>query len=249
MKLVFLSADDPLYLPDFFLRVLRVRSADTLGVFLTPPLYRGQTRSAAALRYARTFGIPSAVGLAWRLLRAKLGRRSIPVVCREQGVACEVVADVNAPDFLRRLREKAPDLIVSVSCPQLFRRPLIELPSMGVLNIHGSILPAYRGVFPAFWMLANGERRAGVTVFLVNEGVDTGDVCGQETFEIEAAESLDEFLRRSKAVAAGLLLRVIAAFEARTVCPAALDLTRGSYHSWPDREAVARFRASGRRVW
>ncbi|MEX0878338.1 MAG: formyltransferase family protein [Thermoanaerobaculia bacterium] len=249
MKIAFFAADDPLYLPDFFRRVLDERGSDTIAVYLTPPLYRNQTRLAAAWRYLRTFGPGATVRLIGRLLRSRRERRSIAAVCRDHGVAVETISDVNAPEFLERLRSQAPDLVISVSCPQLFRRPLIEVPSRGLLNIHGSILPAYRGVLPAFWMLANGERRAGVTVFLVNEGIDTGDVCGQEVFEILPEESLDQFLRRSKAFAAELLLKVITAFEGGTARPARLDLTQGSYHSWPDRDAVARFRATGRRLW
>ncbi len=249
MRIVFFAADDPLYLPDFFRRVLDERGPDTLGVYLTPPLYRNQSRLGAAWRYFRTFGPGAAAKLVGRLLRSRRERRSIAAVCRDRGVPVETIPDVNASEFLDRLKELAPDLVISVSCPQLFRRPLIEVPSRGLLNIHGSILPAYRGVLPAFWMLANGERRAGVTVFLVNEGIDTGDVCGQESFEILPEESLDQFLRRSKALAAGLLLKVISAFEGGTEQPVRLDLTQGSYHSWPDRDAGARFRARGKRLW
>ena len=249
MRIVFFAADDPLYLPDFFGRVLDERGTDTLAIYLTPPLYRNQTSFGAAWRYLRTFGPGATLRLVGRLLRSRRERRSIASVCAERGIPVETIPNVNAPEFLERLSQQSPELVISVSCPQLFRRPLIEIPTRGLLNIHGSILPAYRGVLPAFWMLANGERRAGVTVFLVNEGIDTGDVCGQEVFEILPEETLDQFLRRSKAIAAELLLKVIGAFESGTVRPARLDLTQGSYHSWPDRDAVARFRARGRRLW
>jgi methionyl-tRNA formyltransferase len=249
VRIAFLTADDPLYLPDFFRRVLSERASDTVAVYRVPPLYRDQSASAAALRYLQTFGWAATLQLGRRLLAARLARRSIARVCGDFSVHCRTVPDVNAPAFLDELRDRSPDLLVSVSCPQIFRRPLIAVPTMGVLNIHGSPLPAYRGILPAFWMLANGESQAGVTVFLVDEGVDTGEVCGQRLFAIEPEESLDQFLRRSKAIAADLLLEVIAAFETRTMSPTALDVSRGSYYSWPNREAVARFRAAGRRLW
>ena len=249
MRLVFLTADDPLYLPDFFRKVLERRAAGTAAVYRVAPLYKNQSSRAAAWRYLKTFGLGATVQLARRVVGAKWKGRSIESVCREFSIPCETVRDVNAPAFLSQLRSLSPDLVVSVSCPQIFRRPLIELPSMGVLNVHGSPLPAYRGVLPAFWMLANGEPRAGVTVFLVDDNVDTGMVCGQRLFAIEPRESLDQFLRRSKAIAADLLLEVLAAFESRSMAPTPLDASRGSYYSWPNREAVARFRAAGRRLW
>ena len=136
-----------------------------------------------------------------------------------------------------------------MSCPQIFKKPLIELAPRGCLNIHGAILPAYRGVMPSFWMLAHDEREAGVSIFFVNEDIDAGELCGQRTFEIGPDETLDAFLRRSKRIAADLLLEVLAALEEGRVPRTPLDLSKGSYYSWPDREAVGAFRANGRRVW
>ncbi len=159
------------------------------------------------------------------------------------------VADVNDPAFHGRLRELDVELIVSVSCPQIFEPSLIELPRRGCLNVHGAILPEYRGVMPSFWMLVNGETTAGVSVFYVNEDIDAGDLCGQRTFAIEPGESLDEFLRRSKAVAAELLVDVIRKIEDGSVARTPIDLSKGSYFSWPDRATVRRFRAAGGRIW
>jgi methionyl-tRNA formyltransferase len=102
---------------------------------------------------------------------------------------------------------------------------------------------------PSFWMLANDEKQAGVSIFFVNEDIDAGELCGQRTFEIRPGETLDEFLGRSKAIAAELLLDVLDDIENATASRAPLDLSMGSYYSWPDREAVRRFHATGRRLW
>lgn len=248
MNVVYLTTDDPIYLPSLFEHVLDARR-DTTAVFVVPPLYKGQTTAAAVKRYLQTFGAAAAVGLARRALGAKLRRRSIERVCEERGITCATVADVNDPAFLERLRSLGTDLVVSVSCPQLFRRPLIDLAPLGCLNVHGSILPEYRGVMPSFWMLANGEREAGVSIFYVDDEIDGGELCGQRVFAIEDGESLDAFVRRSKAVAADLLLEVLDAIEEGETTRRPLDLAAGSYYSWPDRAAVERFRATGRRVW
>jgi methionyl-tRNA formyltransferase len=248
MNIAFLTTDDPLYLPSLFDPVLAVRG-DTSAVFVVPPLYKNQTVRAAAWRYFRTFGPGATWALATRTLGAKMRRRSIARVCERHGVLCESVDDVNAASFLERLRELRTEVIVSVSCPQIFKRPLIELPARGCLNVHGAILPEYRGIMPSFWMLANGEQRAGVSVFFVNEDVDAGELCAQRTFEIRPDETLDAFLRRSKAIAGELLLDVLQEIEDGTVSRTPLDASTGSYFSWPDRAAVRRFHAAGRRLW
>lgn len=248
MRIVFLTTDDPIYLPSLFDRVLDAHAA-TSSVFVVPPLYKNQSTLDAARRYVRTFGFRAAFGLTRRALGAKLRRRSVERVCRRHGVPCESIGNVNDPAFLDRLRRMGTELIVSVSCPQLFQKALIELPPRGCLNVHGAILPHYRGVMPSFWMLANGETRAGVSIFFVNEDIDAGELCGQRTFEIERDDTLDSFLLRSKSVAAELLLDVLREIEQGSVARTPLDLRAGSYYSWPDREAVGRFQAAGRRLW
>lgn len=248
MNIVFLTVDDPLYLPPFFERVLAAR-ADVAAVFVVPPLYKDQTSRSAAWRYLRTFGVPAAASLARRLVGSRLRQESVARVARRHDVLCEPVADVNDAAFLERLRTLDTDLIVSVACPQLFRRPLTELPSRGCLNVHGAILPEYRGVLPSFWMLANGETQAGVSIFFVDEAIDAGDLCGQRRFTIRPHESLDAFIRRSKAEAAELLLDVLRDIDEGTVVRTPLDLGAGSYYSWPDRAAVRRFHAAGHSLW
>jgi len=249
MKAVHLTTDDPIYLPAFYDRLLREKHADTLAVFVVPPLYREQTPLEAAWRYVQTFGIADAARLTSRVVGTKLRRESIASVCARWNVRCEEVADVNAPPFLDALRAMSPDVLVSVSCPQIFKMPLIELPPRGVLNIHGAILPHYRGVLPSFWMLANGEQQAGVTIYFVNEKIDAGDRCGLRVFDILPEDTLDSFLARSKRIAADLLIEVLVSVERGTAPREPLNLKEGSYFSWPNREAVRRFRARGRSVW
>jgi len=249
MTIVFLTTDDPLYLPPLFEYVLERYGGETLMVYAVPPLYKEQTVLQAAWRYFRTFGFGAVAGLVVRTARAKLRRQSIAAVCARHEVPYAEARDVNAPEFLDELGRKSPDVIVSVSCPQIFKTPLIELPPKGLLNVHGAILPHYRGVMPSFWMLANGEQAAGVSIYFVNEQIDAGDLCGQRVFDISPDESLDAFLRRSKAIAADLLVDVLDDVERGAATRTPLDLSLGSYYSWPDKEAVRRFRAAGRRLW
>ncbi len=249
MKITFLTTDDPIYLPAFYEHVLSKYGKLTQAVYSVPPLYKNQTTLQAALRYYKTFGLMAALGLGTRVGMVAMRGQSIASVCKKHGVAYELVPDVNAEQFRQRLREAGTDLLISVSCPQIFKKPLIELPKLGCLNIHGAILPHYRGVLPSFWMLANQEKNAGVSIYYVNEKIDAGELCGQRIFEVLPSESLDSFITRSKAIAAELLLEVLGKIEDGTITQSPLNLAEGSYYSWPDKEAVKRFRAGGHRVW
>jgi methionyl-tRNA formyltransferase len=250
MNISFLTTDEPLFLPKFFERVLPTLSRrHAVRVYSVAPLYKSQSSAQAARRYLASFGLAATIQLTTRLLRAKVARQSIESVCRRAGIAYKLISDVNAPEFLDQLRRENVELLISVSCPQIFRRALVGLPPNGILNIHGAILPHYRGVLPSFWMLANGERQAGVSIYFVNEVIDAGELCGQEVFPIDAYESLEEFILRSKLIGADLLLRTIDAMERGNIERRPLVLAQGSYYSWPDAKAVQRFRVAGRRLW
>ena len=80
---------------------------------------------------------------------------------------------------LEMLAELRPDLIVVACFPRLFPAPLLRLPRDGCLNLHPSLLPAYRGPVPLFWMARHGETQAGVTLHFLDEGLDTGDIVAQ----------------------------------------------------------------------
>jgi len=249
MKITFLTTDDPIYLPAFYEHVLSKYGKETQAVYSVPPLYKNQTSLQAALRYYKTFGLAASLGLGARVGMVTMRGQSIASVCKKHGVMYELVPDVNAEQFRQRLRDSGTDLLISVSCPQIFKKPLIELPQLGCLNIHGAILPHYRGVLPSFWMLANQEKNAGVSIYYVNEKIDAGELCGQRIFEILPGESLDHFITRSKAIAAELLLEVLGKIEVGTITRTPLNLAEGSYYSWPDKEAVKRFWANGHRLW
>ena len=249
MIVVFFTIADPLYLADFFDRVFSEAGQGAYAVCIVPALYKSQSRLAAAWRFLSTFGVRSFLRLGVRELTAVFRGRSIAKVCRARGIACERVRDVNAPDFRAQLARMQPDVVVSVGCPQIFQRELIQLPRKACLNVHGSILPRYRGVLPSFWMLANDEKEAGVSVHLVDEQIDAGDVCGQRVFEIPPNESLDGLLRRSKVIAADLVVEVLEKLERGELARKPIDPNVGSYYSWPDRQAWRRLEATGHRLW
>ena len=258
MKIAILTADEPLYLPAFFDRFLAKRSRDVVGIFVCEPVYKNQTKYSMFKRYLKTFGLCNALTLGMRVIAAKVKDRLNIGVRKRRFHSVAATAgyyntpvwrpdDVNSPTFLEQLRFLEVDLILSVSCPQIFKEELISLPSLGCLNLHGADLPDYRGLMPSFWMLANGEGQAGVTIFFVNAGIDTGDVAGKKLFPILADDTLHSFIIRAKQQACDLALETLDRIEAGTVTRTPLE-GEGSYFGWPTREAYIRFRKSGRRL-
>jgi methionyl-tRNA formyltransferase len=259
MRVVFVAPEEPLILPLFFDRTLPALGDQVMAVAVVSPIYKNSGWIQQSRRFVRSFGLRwfaiEVARYSWnKTLDAvdrlvPLGRaRSVRAVTRRHGIRLLRLDDVNAPDFIATLRSMDPDLVISVSCPQIFHRPLLDLPRLGCLNVHSALLPKYRGMLPTFWALLNGESETGVTVHRMEEGIDGGDIILQRRVPIAADETLLSLMRKTKRMAADLVLESIKEFDAGTVSPMSNPADEGSYFSFPTRADVDRFRALGRRI-
>lgn len=112
-------------------------------------------------------------------------------------------------ESIDRIDRLDPDLIVVAAFSQIIRAPMLERPRLGIVNVHPSLLPKYRGPNPHYWVMANGERETGVTVHHLDEGIDTGDIIMQQAIAIMPGDSERTLQRRTAALAADLLPAVI----------------------------------------
>ena len=111
------------------------------------------------------------------------------------------------------LKELAPDLIVVVAYGKILPKNILELPPMGCINVHGSLLPKYRGAAPIQWSIINGEEITGITTMYMNEGLDTGDMLLQEEVSIGENETSGELFDRLCKVGSELLIKTIKGIE------------------------------------
>jgi methionyl-tRNA formyltransferase len=116
---------------------------------------------------------------------------------------------VRRPEVVEQLREMAPEVMVVVGYGQIIPRAILEIPPQGIINVHASLLPKYRGAAPVQWAIARGETRTGVTTMRINEGLDTGDVLLQWETEIGPEENAVELSARLAEAGAELLVRTL----------------------------------------
>lgn len=112
----------------------------------------------------------------------------------------------NLPAIVEALRAHAPDVLLSVWYRRLLGPELLALPGIAALNLHGSLLPAYRGRAPVNWVLVNGEPRTGVTLHHMTAEADAGDVVAQETIDIAPDDTAFTLYKRMVKVGVELLL-------------------------------------------
>ena len=97
--------------------------------------------------------------------------------------------DVNSATSLSQIRYQKPDLMVVVAYGQILKNPILELPELGCWNVHGSLLPKYRGASPIAAAVRDLQKRTGVTIMQMNEGLDTGDILGKVATRIRPGET------------------------------------------------------------
>ena len=139
-------------------------------------------------------------------------------------------------ETLEQLKGCNPDLIVVVAYGKLLPKEVLDLPRLGCINVHASLLPKYRGAGPVQWSIINGEEETGVTTMYMAEALDTGDMLESASLEIGENETADELMERLSHLGAELLISTVKKAEEGTLKPIPQDESLSSYVSMLDKE-------------
>ena len=115
----------------------------------------------------------------------------------ELGIEILFENDINSNNFINKLKIKNPDVLIVAGFPQIFSKDLISIPNIGILNLHAGRLPQYRGGSPLNWQIINGENYAGISVILMEEGIDTGNILAEEKIEINDFENIETLHKKA----------------------------------------------------
>jgi len=99
---------------------------------------------------------------------------------------------IKTPDFVQQIRALSPDLFITAAYGKILSKDLLEVPALGCINVHGSLLPKYRGAAPIHWAIINGERTTGITTMFTDVGLDTGDILLKKELDIDTDITVGE---------------------------------------------------------
>ncbi len=136
---------------------------------------------------------------------------------------------VRRPEAVERLRAVAVDAMVVVGYGQIIPQSVIDLAPLGIINVHASLLPKYRGAGPVQWAIVNGETRTGVTTMRIDAGLDTGDMLLKEETDIGEDENAIELGERLSVMGAALLVRTLDGLAAGGLAPQKQDPAQATY--------------------
>jgi len=176
-----------------YFKVLLASPGDLVGVVDSPPADRDSTN---ALENEQT---------------------SFPRIAVQHNIPTFEPDDPNQVGFIDQVKKLQPDLFLSIGYPKIFRTALLKVPSRLAVNFHASLLPAYRGKHPVFWCLRNGERWSGLSVHVMDPGIDTGDLLYQVRLRTRRADTVSALYERIMERSLHLVSRLLSDLENNTL--------------------------------
>lgn len=207
MKIVFMGTPE-FAVPD--LKMLIDKKYEIAGVFTQPDRPKGRGK--------------------------KLSAPPVKELALEYGIPVYQYLKVKKPEPVSVLKDINPDLIVVAAFGQILSKEILDIPKMGCINVHASLLPGYRGAAPIQWTIINGEQYTGITTMYMGEGVDTGDILLQEKIEIMPDETGAELTERLSHLGASLLDETIIKLEKGEVQRVKQDESKSSYYPILDKK-------------
>lgn len=158
-----------------------------------------------------------------------LAESPVKTAARQLGIPFHQPERIRRPEAMDVLRHLAPEIMVVVGYGQIIPQALIDLPPRGILNVHASLLPRYRGAAPIQWAIANGETETGVTIMQIDAGLDTGDMFLKRSVPIGADETAPQLSARLAPLGAELLIEAMEQIASGTAQRETQDNAQASY--------------------
>lgn len=156
------------------------------------------------------------------------------VVYDYQDIPCFFTQDINSTETVEFAMNLRPDVIV-VSNAGIFKKEIISVPRNGCVNLHMGMLPKYRGLDTIFWALYNNEKKIGVTVHFVDEGVDTGDIILEKTIQVDPEDTEKILSCKARKLGVKMMIEALEQIEKGTV-EIISQTGEGKCYGWPTKK-------------
>jgi methionyl-tRNA formyltransferase len=254
MRIVILTQDDPFYLAeniDFLIKNLP-SYAEVVGtvLFEVSPFGKRESFTDKMKKTYSVFGPRFFAYYGLKFLGSKLNSNKsiVKVLAKHNVPLIQIDGNINSKENRAKIKSHDPDLLVSIGGNQIFKRPLLDLASKGCINLHTALLPKYRGLMPSFWVLRHNEKYTGVSVFFVDEGIDTGPILVQEKVEI-GNRSQEALIKHTKQIGMECIIKSVKKINSGdyTLIPNPdEDMT---YFTFPTSEDVKAFYKAGKKFF
>ena len=245
MRIFIITQSEPFYLPKFFekfLRLIKNDDIEIIGVNILKPFDNDRSWLVSLIKYYKYLGLKEFFILGCEYFFYMLGNFfQIKYFISVKKIPTFSIKKINSVEFQKQLD---CDLLVSVACPLIIDKIIIDYPKYGCINFHAGYLPKYRGINPSFWVLLNEEKFSAITIHKMDEKIDNGPIIKQEVFKIENNETLYSLLKKISKNGPSVLVEAIKMVK-NDILLINNDINESSYYGFPTREDGENFRSKG----
>lgn len=182
--------------------------------------YKGKKGWVALVNYIKTTSVFYVIYKIWSLFLIIYLKKihgfcitSVEDLINELDINFIRIPNINDQKLFEDISQLNPNYLISVSCPQLIKKKWLELFHYKCINVHSSLLPEYAGLAPYFWVLANGQKKTGVTVHYITKGFDKGNILEQQSLPISECTSCFNMFIKQCLLGSGLLIKAFKKLE------------------------------------
>lgn len=254
MKIMLITQGDVFYLPKIIDLLTKRLSQNytVISIVKLDPSPSGKKKSLLkqSVDTLKIFGIRFFTFYTFLYIYNKLIKQNtIDSIAEANGVeVIKLIGSINEQKNINRLKSYNADLLISVAANEIFKRPVLDIFPKGCLNLHTSLLPKYRGLMPTFWVLRNNERYTGVTVFIVDEGIDSGPIVEQQKVEI-GKKTQRELIIATKLIGVQLIEMAVNKILNNELNLQDNNADAATYFQYPTRKDVKIFYKNGKKFF
>jgi methionyl-tRNA formyltransferase len=254
MRIVIITQNDPFYLADNLRYLLEIMPKHSQIVSCVvndaSPFGKKENFFQKAKKTYDIFGLRFFIHYSFKFINSKFqSSKKISNLLNDLAIDKIVLnKHVNHPESIQSIKKYDPDLLISILGNQIFKEPIINLAPKGCLNLHTALLPKYRGLMPTFWVMKNDEEYAGVSVFFVDEGIDSGPIVVQEKVKI-GNKTQEELIKHTKKIGMESIVKAVDLIEKDQVNLIENNDAEKTYYSFPERKDVIDFESKGKKFF
>lgn len=254
MRIVIITQNEPFFLREninYLINILPEHSS-IVGCVVADPSPFGKKESflKKSKKTFNIFGLRFFLFYSIKYILSKInpGKSLIKLLNEKNIPIIQLEGSINSKKSVGKIKAHEPDLLISILGNQIFKSPIIDLAPKGCLNLHTALLPKYRGLMPTFWVLKNNEEKTGVSVFYVDEGIDSGPIVVQKEVVIGNRTQL-ELIKHTKKLGMEAIAESVDLIEKDEVQIIENDASQMTYFSFPTKEDVKIFRKNKKRFF
>ncbi len=247
MRIVIITQDEPFYLRSSLQEFLNLlpKKHQVVGcvVSTVSPFGKQESFLKKALQTLNVFGIRFFLYYSLKFVFSKLNSsNSLDSFLKTNNIE-KILLDksINNKESIEIIKSYKPDLLISILGNQIFKNEIINLAPKGCINLHTALLPKYRGLMPTFWVMKNDEKYTGVSVFYVNEGIDSGPIIVQKKVEV-GNRTQEELIKYTKIIGMQSIVEAVEIIDVGNVVTLENNNEDQTYFSFPKKADVAIFK-------